>query len=130
MTSTPRTLADLVEARSLTASTFMTFRGLVRTRPAKGYVSLYFGAGIPTIATLAGGGQFDWSFRAVCVGFDDNQCLFVLEQFRGLFQRWRPLSDRSASWFTEAPDDPPLLKDDQDPSDIRYSITPRFRITT
>lgn len=126
-----RTLANLVEARAKTAPGFLTFRGYVDSRPSKGYVSLYFGGGINYRDTLAQSAtELRWSFRALCVGYDDDQCLYVLGKVRGLFEGWRPTDDRFASPFTEAPDDPPLLKDDRVSGDVRYSITPRFTINT
>lgn len=130
--ATARQLANAVETRCQTASGFLTYRGLVTSKPAKGYVSLYFSGGRPYADRL-----FDtataltWSFRAVCVGYTDDQCMYVLEKLRGLFQNWRPFpDDRDTGWFTEAPDDPPLLKDDSLSDDVRFSITPRFTITT
>lgn len=125
----PRTLANLVTTRANTGTGFLTYRGLVTSRPAKGYVSLYFGGGVNYAEAIAGTATgLTWSFRAVCVGYDDDQCLYVLGKVRGLFINWRPVEARSAGWFTEAPDDPPLIKDDSVANDVRFSITPRFTI--
>lgn len=126
-----RELANLVVTRSETASGYLTFRGLVTSRPAKGYASLYFGGGINYGDRLhSATNTLRWSFRAVCVGYDDDQALYVLGKVRGLFTNWRPTDDPADGWFTEAPDDPPLIKNDDDPNDVRFSITPRFTITT
>jgi hypothetical protein len=127
----PRTLANLVTARAESAPGFLTYRGFVKERPAKGYVSLYFSGGVNYPEGMTGTAtRLTWSFRAVCVGFTDDQALYVVGKMRGLFTNWRPLEDRSAGWFTEAPDDPTLIRDDSIPNDVRYSITPRFTITT
>jgi hypothetical protein len=124
-----RSLADLVEGRSRTASEFLTYRGLIAERPAKGYASLLFGAGSPFGDRLTGtANAFSWSFRAVCVGYSDAQCLYVAEKFDALFVNWRPLG--SGPWFTRTPDDPPVLKDDSVAEDVRYSLTLRYTITT
>lgn len=124
-----RSLADLVEARSRTSSSFLTYRGLISERPSKGYASLLFGAGSPQGDRLVGTATaFGWSFRAVCVGYSDAQCLYVAEKFDALFVNWRPLG--SGPWFTRTPDDPPVLKDDSVSEDVRYSLTLRFTITT
>jgi hypothetical protein len=123
-----RSLADLVEAKSSTATSFLTFRGLISERPAKGYAALLFGAGSPTGDRMAGTvNSLAWSFRAVCVGYSDAQCLFVAEKFDGLFLNWRPVG---GSWFSRTPDDPPVIKDDSVAEDVRFSITLRYTLTT
>lgn len=128
---TARSLANLVEARARTGTGFLTYRGQVPTKPAQGYVSLYFGGGVNFADRLyTVSNNLTWSFRAVCVGFTDDQCLYVVGKVRDLFTNWRPVDDRSAGWFTEAPDDPPLIRDDSIADDVRFSITPRFTITT
>lgn len=123
-----RSLADLVEARSNTATSFLTYRGVIPARPSKGYVSLLFGAGSPFGDRLAGNvNSLAWSFRVMCVGYSDGQCLFVAEKFDALFLNWRPLS---GSWFSRTPDDPPVIKDDSVAEDVRYSLTLRYTLTT
>jgi hypothetical protein len=127
---TPRSLADAVEARSRTASSFLTYRGLIASRPDKGYASLLFSAGRLYVDRLDGvQSQLGWSFRAVCVGYSDGQCLFVVEKIRALFVGWRP-DGGVGPRFVEADDDPPLLKDDSVPEDVRYSLTLRYTLTT
>lgn len=129
--TTARTLANLVTARAESDSRILTFRGGVKARPPQPYVSLYFGGGINYADRLVDTAQnLTWSFRAICVGFSDDQALFVVGCVRDLFTNWRPESSRATGWFTEAPDDPPLIRDDAVTNDVRFSITPRFTITT
>lgn len=129
--SDPRTLATLVLARSNTATTFLTYRGLITERPVKNYVSLLFGAGAVSSSCMAGTTDLlTWTFRATCVGYTEDEVLFVAAMFRALFVNWRPLSAVSAGWFTEAQDDPPVIKDETTLNDVRYSLTLRYRITT
>lgn len=126
---TARSLADLVEARSRTATTFETYRGLISQKPAKGYVSLLFGAGSPFGDRLAGTvNALTYSFRAVAVGYSDGQCLYVAEKFDALFLNWRPLG--TGPWFSRTPDDPPVIRDDSVAEDVRYSLTLRYTLTT
>lgn len=126
---TARSLADLVEARSRTSSTFLTYRGVIPDKPTKGYVSLLFGAGSPFGDRLVSStNSLAWSFRAMCIGYSDGQCLYVAEKFDALFLDWRPLG--GGPWFSRTPDDPPVIKDDSVASDVRYSITLRYTIST
>lgn len=130
---TVRELANLVMDRAATDSTILTYRaGQVPTRPAKGYASFYFGGGTPSADRLYNATvNLGWGFRVICVGYDDDEALRVVGRIRALYTNWRPYpDDRSVGWFTEAPDDPPLIRDDSVPNDIRYSLTPRFTITT
>lgn len=127
--TTARQLADLVEARSKTATEYLTFRGLISSKPAKGYAALLFGAGSPYGDRLvATSNAFRWSFRAVCVGYSDAQCLYVAEKVDAKFVDWRP--NGVGPWFTRTPDDPPVIKDDSVAEDVRYSLTLRYTITT
>jgi hypothetical protein len=125
---TARSLADLVEARSRTATSFLTYRGVIPTRPEKGYAALMFGAGSPYGDRLvASTNSLAWSFRAMCVGYSDGQCLFVAEKFDALILNWRP---DGGAWFSRTPDDPPVIKDDSVAEDVRYSLTLRYTLTT
>lgn len=127
----PRTLANLVAARSEAAPEYLTFRGLIDTRPAKGYVSLLFGAGSAYGDRMAATPNvLGWSFRAMCVGYTDDQCLFVASKFRARFNGWRPIPDSAAAgWLVEARDDAPLIKNDDVIDDVRYSLTLRYLFT-
>jgi hypothetical protein len=126
---TARSLADLVEARSRTATSFLTYRGVIPTKPDKGYAALMFGGGSPFGDRLVNTtNSLTWSFRVMCVGYSDAQCLFVAEKFDALFLNWRP-TDRGP-WFSRTPDDPPVIKDDSVAEDVRFSITLRYTLTT
>lgn len=125
-----RSLADLVEARCHTSSSFLTYRGTIPTRPEKGYAALMFGAGSPYGDRLAASvNGLAWSFRAMCIGYSDAQCLYVVEKFDALFIGWRPLA-ANGPWFSRTPDDPPVIKDDSVAEDVRYSLTARYTLTT
>lgn len=127
---TPRALADQVEARSRTATSFLTYRGLIATKPEKGYVSLLFSGGRLYSDRLDGvQSSLGWSFRAICVGYSDSQCLYVAEKFRDLFVGWRP-SGGVGPRFTEAGDDAPVIRDDSISEDVRYSLTLRYTLNT
>jgi hypothetical protein len=127
---TARSLADLVEARCRTSSSFLTYRGSIPAKPEKNYAVLMFGAGSPVGDRLAGSvNALAWSFRAMCVGYTDGQCLYVVEKLDALFIGWRPLAS-NGSWFSRTPDDPPVLKDDSVLGDVRYSLTARYTLTT
>ena len=73
-----------------------------------------------------------WSFRATCVGLGDpKNCLYVIRYFRPLFQQWNPFpAEEYTSWFEESSDDVPIIPEEEIPSDLRYSFTPRFVLTT
>lgn len=129
---TPRDLAAAVTTRARTSTHFLTYRpGEVVDRPAKGYVVLYFGGGAPFPDRQASGAnRLRWTFRAKCVGYTDDQCLLVADKVRDLLLHWSPDPGPSADWLTEVDDDPPLLRDDSVSSDLRYSITPVYTLTT
>jgi hypothetical protein len=128
--TTVRQLADLVEARSSTATEYLTFRGLIPAKPAKGYAALFLNGGSRFGDRLAGSiNALGWSFRVMCVGYDSNQCLYVAEKFDAKFSGWRPLA-ANGPWFTQTPDDPPVIRDDSVVEDIRYSLTLRYTIPT
>lgn len=130
MTST-QALADLIEARAKTDTTFLTFRGQIFTRPSRNYVMLSFNAGITYPEALAATSDtLLWRFRAMAVGWSDTECLWVADRVRNLYTNWRPLASRAASWVTEEQDDAPVLRDESMINDVRYSLTLRFRFTT
>lgn len=127
----PRALAAAVVAKAQTSPQFLTFRmGEVESRPAKGYAVLYFNPGSPFGDRHSGGAnRLRWSFRAKCVGYSDDQCLFVAGKVRDLFLCWPPDPGSSAGWLTEVEDDPPLIPDTLE-GDTRYSTTLTFTLTT
>lgn len=126
-----RTLANSVTTRAQTAPDFLAYRGFPKATPGKGYAVLLFGAGTPQSPNVAQSvTDLRWSFRAICVGFTDDQCLFVAARFRARFNHWRPTSDRADGWLSEAPDDAPLILDTSVEGDPRYSITLRYILTT
>jgi hypothetical protein len=93
-------------------------------------VSLLFGAGSPFGDRLAGTpNSLAWSFRAMCVGYSDAQCLYVVEKLDALFIGWRPLA-ANGPWFSRTQDDPPVIRDDSVAEDVRYSLTARYTLTT
>jgi hypothetical protein len=124
----------LCEARARTDTRFDTFRGNGPDRPSRNYAVLYFTPGSVPASNRQGGsqGELRWSFRVVCVGLgSDDYCLYVARLVRALFKNWSPVTDESfTSWLQEQDDDAPLIKDDSDPNDIRYSITLRYTLTT
>ena len=109
------------------------FRANGPDQPARNYVVLHFPAG-DAFGTRLGGGQesLGWGFRAVCVGLrTDDNCLFVVQLMRSLFRNWSPApSEDFTSWLSEESDGAPLIKDDEIPSDLRYSLTLRYTLTT
>jgi hypothetical protein len=107
---TARSLADLVEARCRTSSSFLTYRGSIPAKPEKGYAVADVRRWLPVGDRLAGSANaLAWSFRAMCVGYSDGQCLYVVEKFDALFIGWRPLAS-NGPWFSRTPDDPPVIK--------------------
>lgn len=127
----PRTLANTVATRAETAPDFLAYRGFPKNTPGKGYAVLLFGVGTTQADNVAQAVTgLRWTFRAICVGFTDDQCLFVAQRFRARFQHWRPTSDLRDGWLTEAADDPPLIPDTSVEGDPRYSITLRYILTT
>lgn len=127
----PRSLANAVAIRAETAPDFVACRGFPKDRPTKGYAVLLFGAGSPRAVNVAQAvTDLRWSFRAICVGFTDDQCLLVAQRFRARFNHWRPTADRFDGWLSEADDDSPLIPDTSIQNDPRYSITLRYILTT
>lgn len=126
-------LAALVESRSRSSVRFDTFIAEGPEKPTRNYTVLYFDAGSP-FSTRNSGGQTDlgWGFRAVCVGlYAPANCLFVVKHLRSLFKNWSPVpSEEFTSWFTEENDGAPLIRDDEIPGDLRYSLTLRYTLTT
>lgn len=131
MSTDPRALADLVEARAKTDTGFLTYRGMIASRPSKNYVMLIFGGGSVYGDRLVGySNMLTWEFRALCVGYTDSETLWVANRIRGLYVNWRPIPDRASGWFVEQEDDAPLLRDESMINDTRYSVTLRYRLTT
>lgn len=130
----PRTLANLCEARAKTDPRFDTFRGNGPENPVRNYAVLYFPSGsvLPSDRQSGAQSRLGWSFRAVCVGLgSDDHCLYVVNLLRPLFQGWSPVSDGGAtSWLEEGNDDPPLLRSEVSPGDVRFSNTLRYTLTT
>lgn len=127
----PRSLAAAVFTRAEASPHFLAYRqGEVETRPAKGYAVFYFGVG-STFGDRhsSGATRLRWGFRAKCVGYTADQCLYVAVKVRGLYLNWSPDTTPAASWLTEVEDDPPLLSDAVE-GDVRYSITPAYTLTT
>ena len=128
-----RTLANLVETRAKSDGRFDVYRGSGPDVPTRNYVVLYSTTG-NAFSTRHSGSQSDlgWSFRAVCVGLEsDDKCLYVVRLVRNLFRNWTPVpSEDFTSWFEEANDEAPLIRDDAVPSAIRYSLTLPYTLTT
>lgn len=124
-----RALADAVIARAEPSPHFLTYRqGEVEAKPIKGYVVFYFGLGAVFGGRLSGtADRLRWGFRPKCVGYTEDQCLFVAGKVRSLFLNWRP--DPASGWFMEVEDDPPVLADAVE-GDERFSILPAYRLTT
>lgn len=127
-----RTLADLCENRAKTETRIDTFVGNGPDKATRDYVVLY-----PSRSKLASsrqsGSQGDHRFtlRAVCVGlYKPSNCLRVVNLVSALFCNWSPVPDEDTSWLEEMDDDPPLLRDDSVPGDVRYSLTLRYTLTT
>jgi hypothetical protein len=127
----PRTLASAVMTRATAAPDFIAYDAAPTGRPAKGYVVHYFGAGSPyseDITQRQSG--LRWTFRAICVGFNPGQCLFVASRYRARFLNWRPTENPGDGWLVEAQDDPPLITDSSVEGDTRSSITLRYILNT
>lgn len=123
----PNVLADAVLTRAKLAPDFLAFEGLVTSKPAKGYVSHYFGVGSAQVSDMTGRQDgLRWSFRAVCVGYTAAQARFVAARYRTRFLNWRPTGDSKDGWLIEADDDPPLITDTSVEGDPRSSITLRY----
>lgn len=127
----PITLASAVMTRAATATLFLPFEGLVMTRPAKGYVSHYFGLGSPQVADMTSRQSgLRWDYRAVCIGYTPAQCRMVAAAYRALFLNWRPTGNPKDPWLTEAEDGAPLITDTSLEGDPRSSITLRYILNT
>ena len=127
----PRVLSQAVMARAKEAPDFLAYDKQPDSRPAKGYVVHYFGAGsvFPEDITARQSG-LSWQWRAVCVGFTPDQCLLVAIRYRARFLNWCPTNNPGDGWVVEAPDDPPLITDTSVEGDPRSSITLRYIVNT
>lgn len=126
----PRALADAVEAQAGTSQAFATFRSVITSRPATGYIVLWFAAGTSQRGRYTGQAAWlRWQFRVTCVGYSDAHCLFVAEKVRALFVGFRPDPSPAASPLNEVDDDPPLIRDEVE-GDVRYSVALRFALHT
>jgi hypothetical protein len=125
------TLADLVLARLRSTAKFATFDGEVPDTPPGAYVVFYGDTGAARRERYAGPAKaLTWGFYAVCAGFSPAQVRNTVDLVRGLLTDWRPLADRDASPLNEADIAADMLRDSSVPSDIRYSQTLRYNLTT
>lgn len=127
----PRTLASLVMARATSAPDFLAYTSPPVARPTKGYVVHYFGAGSLFSEDMSARQVgLRWTFRAICVGFTPDQCLYVAGRYRARFLNYRLTNNPADGWLVEAQDDPPLITDSSVEGDPRSSITLRYILNT
>lgn len=124
-------LAQLVTDRLNGQAGYAVHRGGLADSPTGAYLVLQFGAGSLTSRRLDGQARLlRWTFRAVCAGRSDVQVLNTVDRVRARLAGWRPLPGRASGALVELELDPPLLRDDSVPNDVRYSLTLTYRLTT
>lgn len=131
--TTTLTLAQNTAARikTLPADKITIFEGYVPSTPAAAYIAYYPDGGATRSDRHSDSQQvLDWTARFVCVGRDVLQCLWVVDQLRAKFYGWSPDGSGPASMFVEVPLGNNVLPDTTVPSDIRYSFTLQYTLTT
>jgi hypothetical protein len=93
-------------------------------------VTLYLNSGFPFTTRLSGkASDLRWGFTSISAGYTRNQALITAQAVRDLFTGWRPFGANGPQ-FTEVDLDAPLICDDVDPYDVRYSLTLAHRLYT
>lgn len=73
----------------------------------------------------------DWRIAVMYVGRSVPACLDAVTQGRGLLLGWDPDPNNPASsHLSEDENNPPILPSKSVEGDVRYSITPTYRLTT
>ena len=73
----------------------------------------------------------DWREAVMFVGRSVPACLDALTQGRALLLGWDPdPANPAGSWLVEEENNPPILPSKSVEGDVRYSITPTYRLTT
>lgn len=100
------------------------FDGVAPATPPGGYAVYYPSAGSYG-STRQGGGQsgYRWGFRVVCAGSSRAQVFGTVKRVRARFLNHQLDPSPSSDPLQEDDLDPPLLRDDSVPSDIRFSQT-------
>lgn len=127
------TLSDAVWGRAQSLlPTITPYDGEPDSVPhGQGYATIYPDSG--TASSDRHGGlqnMLRWGFYVVCSGFSRSQVVDVADTVRSLFGNWAPDTHQSASPLTETDLGADLVRDTSVPSDIRWSLTLRFTLTT
>jgi hypothetical protein len=73
----------------------------------------------------------DWRIAVMFVGRSVPACLDAVTQGRNLLLGWDPDPvNLAGTYFTEDENNPPILPAKSVEGDVRYSITPTYRLTT
>lgn len=131
MPDTPLVLHDKIMTRLNSEHRFVTFDARVPDSAANAYVVVYSTGGDARRERLtAVHNVIRWETRIVCCGRSPSQAINTTNLVRDLLTDWRPDDDPATSPLNERDDGAALVKDETDLTDVRYSFTLHYRLST